>query len=71
MIAIEFAKDTQERTGDIYVYSVVNAYTGERFAEYSLPGEIRAIWACYTPDGFTFLSSHGNPARLTIVKARP
>jgi hypothetical protein len=71
MIAIEFAMDDPMGMGDIYIYSILNAYTGEKFADYSVAREARGIWACYTPNGFTFLTSQDDPPRLAIVKAKP
>lgn len=70
-IAIELAKDNPEGMGDIYLYSIIDAQTGERFAEHSPSSEARGIWACYQPDDFTFLSSQGQPPRLAIVRAKP
>ena len=70
-IAIEFVKDNPEGTGSIYVYSVFDAHTGERVADYSSTPEAGGAWACYTPDEFTFISSQGNPPRMTLVRAKP
>lgn len=69
--AVEFYKDNPAGPGSIYIYSIVDAYTGEKIADYLATTEAGGVWACYSPNGFAFLSSRGNPPRLTLVKATP
>ncbi len=70
-IAIEFYADNPKGPGSIFVYSVVGTDDGVKVADYVEPKEAGGIWSCYTPDGWTFLSSEGTPPKMTLVRASP
>jgi hypothetical protein len=68
-LAVEFAKFDEKTGFDRTVFRVVNAGTGEVFADYEATRETGARWACYAPDGFWFLGS--SKGKLTRVRALP
>ena len=70
-IAIQFEEDSPAGTGALELFSVVDAQTGEKFADYLSTPETGGTFACYTPSGFTFLATRGEPLRLTIIQATP
>jgi hypothetical protein len=69
-IVVEFSRDNPSGPGSEYVYSMIDSYSSEKIADYT-SGKDAGIWACYAADGWTFLSSRGNPPKMTIVKAKP
>lgn len=69
-IAIQFLQVDSEGRTEKDIFLMVDAVTGEKFANYvSTPGT-GGVWACYTPEGFTFLGSKGKPPRMSLIKTR-
>jgi len=52
------------------MYSLFNAETGEKVADYKPSKEIRGNFACYTPNGFTFLTVAGGKGELIQAALR-
>jgi len=62
------AGDPQNRISNI-IYSILDAESGDRLYDYSWPAEAGGIFACYTPDSFTFLQA--GERGLNILHAGP
>ncbi len=69
-IAIQFLQVDSEGRTEKHIFLMVDAVTGEKFANYLSTPEIGGAWACYTPEGFTFLGSKGKPPRMSLIKTR-
>lgn len=54
--------------GDRFIYAVLDWETGEIRIEYEQDDELRGIFACYTPNAFTFLTTHD--AQMFLYRAR-
>lgn len=69
-VVVMFEQDNP--TGEMaeQVFSVVNAETGEKLADYWSPPEIGGAFACYTPDRFTFIGVTSDH-HLKILHAVP
>jgi len=71
-VVIQFEKKTPAGPTAQEIFSVVDALSGEKVADYSSTPEVGGAWACYTPDGFTFLGiAKTQPYQLTLVRAVP
>jgi hypothetical protein len=68
-LAVEFSKSDEKTGYDRTVFRVVNAGTGEPFADYEATRETGPRWACYAADGFWFLGA--SKGKLTRVRALP
>jgi len=71
-IVVEFYKGPQGQAPAEHLYSVVDATTGERFADYVLPPDMKrgGAFACYTANGFTFIDASPTN-QLELVKTAP
>ncbi len=69
-IAIQFLQVDSEGHTEKHIFLMVDAVTGEKFANYVSTPETGGAWACYTPEGFTFLGSKGKPPRMSLIKTR-
>jgi hypothetical protein len=69
-LAMEFTVVDKESHVSTRVISVYSAETGERLADYETPREVGSGFACYTPNGFTFLGSN-EQHQLVINQVRP
>jgi hypothetical protein len=71
-VVVQFEKKTPEGPTAEEIFSVFDALTGEKFADYSSTPEVGGAWACYTADGFTFLGiAKTQPYQMTLVRAVP
>lgn len=68
-VIIEFGEPAEQGEFTTTVYSQIDALTGKTEIEYTTPASLGGAFACYTPNGFEFLSSAGG--HLTIVHASP
>ena len=71
-VVVEFYRAAKGQTPAEQVYSVLDATTGDRFANYVLPPEMPhgGAFACYTPNGFTFIDANSN-RQLEFVTTTP
>lgn len=71
-IVVEFYKAAKGQTPAEQLYSVQDATTGDRFANYVLPPEMLhgGAFACYTPNGFTFIDANAS-RQLEFVTTTP
>jgi hypothetical protein len=73
MVVVEFVQkipgDSQNRISQI-IYSVFDAEKGEKVYDYEGPSGIIGIFACYTPNYFTFLEVDDNGLSLVHAAAR-
>jgi hypothetical protein len=58
------------RYDDLVQYSVFDAATGERLMDYRPSPQLQEMFACYTPKGFTFLSSTPTMTELRRAAVR-
>lgn len=56
-VVLEFNQDSPDGTRSIYLFTVSDAVTGEKTIEYVPPANGTGTFACYTPNGFTFLTT--------------
>ncbi|MFQ5777746.1 MAG: hypothetical protein ACE5IP_07035 [Terriglobia bacterium] len=71
-IVIQFREKKRSGSFEQQIFSVVDALTGEKFADYWSTPETGGIWACYSADGFTFLgTTQTEPLQMTLVHATP
>lgn len=69
-IVMEYFKPGyRERDSSTIVYSLYDAESGEHQADYEITPETNGMFACYTPNQFTFLTIQGEG--LSIVHAVP
>jgi hypothetical protein len=72
-IAVEFfpkdSGDSQDRTGSA-TYSVFDAETGDKLVDYYWAAAPGGIFACYTPNDFTFVKPEPNGLTLIHAAAR-
>jgi hypothetical protein len=69
-IVMEFFKpNNDQKHSGTFLYSLYDAETGERQIDYVQPPDTYGIFACYTPNQFTFLGVEGDG--LSIVHAVP
>ncbi|MFZ0960796.1 MAG: hypothetical protein WAO35_07800 [Terriglobia bacterium] len=73
MVVVEFLQkipgDSQNRISQI-IYSIFDTEKGEKLYDYEGPSEIIGIFACYTPNYFTFLSVDDNGLSLVHAATR-
>jgi len=69
-MVIQFEKYDPERKSSRRIFSLLDAESGEKIADYVSPPEIGGALACYTPNGFTFLTSTQD-RKLALLRAVP
>lgn len=69
-LAMEFDMVDKESKMNTRVISVYSAETGQRLFDYEVPREVGNGFACYTPNGFTFLGTN-EQHQLTLNEAKP
>lgn len=71
-VVIQFIRKTAEGPTAQEIFSVFDALSGEKYADYASTSEVGGAWACYTTEGFTFLgTTKTQPYHMTLVRAVP
>ncbi len=69
MVVVEWTEEASTGYEDATGFSLYDAMTGERQADYALPPELGGAVACYNAGGFTFVTARNG--QLAIVHAAP
>lgn len=56
-VVVQFEENHPVGSSAAQIFSLVDALSGEKIADYLSTPEIGGAFACYTADGFTFLGS--------------
>lgn len=68
-IVVHFVRDNPQTQNTDSLFVVADWQSGKQTAVYTAPPELGSAFACYTPDGFTFVTSRDK--KMAIARAVP